>query len=95
LPQESPRLKRFELAGQCKYCDETGGDYYDFITLTKPGKIGVALGDVTRHGIGAALLIATARSIHRNGAAGYESDLSALFGFSTAIWQGIKMTTNS
>lgn len=80
LPKESPKLERFELAGRCKYCDETGGDYYDFITLTKPGKIGVALGDVTGHGIGAALLMATARSILRSGAAGHESDLSGLFG---------------
>ena len=46
------------------YCDETGGDYFDFIEL-KDGvaeKLGVAVGDVAGHGISSALLMATVRS---------------------------------
>ncbi len=81
LPKTSPKLEGFELSGRCKYCDETGGDYYDFIELTMsgPGKMGIALGDVTGHGIGAALLMATARSILRSNAARYGTDLTQLF----------------
>ncbi len=81
LPKTTPKLEGFELSGRCKYCDETGGDYYDFIELTEsgPGKMGIALGDVTGHGIGAALLMATARSILRSNAARYGTDLTQLF----------------
>lgn len=81
LPKTTPKLEGFELSGLCKYCDETGGDYYDFIELTEsgPGKMGIALGDVTGHGIGAALLMATARSILRSNAARYGTDLTQLF----------------
>ena len=81
LPGTAPKLDGFELAGNCKYCDETGGDYYDFIELSEigPGIAGIALGDVTGHGIGAALLMATARSVLRSNAQHYGADLTKLF----------------
>ncbi|NQT00998.1 MAG: SpoIIE family protein phosphatase [Planctomycetes bacterium] len=81
LPGTAPKLDGFELAGNCKYCDETGGDYYDFIELNQlgPGIVGIALGDVTGHGIGAALLMATARSVLRSNAQHYGADLTKLF----------------
>ncbi len=81
LPKTAPKIEGFELAGNCKYCDETGGDYYDFIELTGsgPGKVGIALGDVTGHGIGAALLMANARSVLRSNAQHYGTDLIKLF----------------
>jgi sigma-B regulation protein RsbU (phosphoserine phosphatase) len=49
---------------------ETGGDYYDFISFDEiePGEISIVLGDVTGHGIGAALLMASGRSTLRNNA---------------------------
>ncbi len=31
LPHKAPRLDKLEIAGKSIYCDETGGDYYDFI----------------------------------------------------------------
>lgn len=81
LPKTAPKIEGFELAGNCKYCDETGGDYYDFVELTDlgPGRVGIALGDVTGHGIGAALLMATVRSILRSNAHRYGTNLITLF----------------
>ncbi len=81
LPKESPKLRNFDVAGWCQYCDETGGDYYDFIEFVdmEPGKLGIALGDVSGHGIGAALLMASARSILRSNAVRYNTNLSKLF----------------
>jgi len=63
LPRQAPLLKNFDIAGQCLFCDETGGDCYDFIDLSKtaPDKHGIVLGDVSGHGISAALLMAAIR----------------------------------
>jgi phosphoserine phosphatase RsbU/P len=43
---------------------EVGGDYYDYIAITE-NDMGVAIGDVTGHGIGAALLMANFRACLR------------------------------
>ena len=65
LPGHTPALSHLELTGRCLYCDETGGDYYDFIDLpeVKSGTVGVVVGDVSGHGIGAALLMASIRGV--------------------------------
>jgi sigma-B regulation protein RsbU (phosphoserine phosphatase) len=67
LPESDPHIDGLDIAGRSKYCDETGGDYYDFLDLAKPGerKIGVVVGDVSGHGIPSALLMATARAFLR------------------------------
>jgi serine phosphatase RsbU (regulator of sigma subunit) len=64
LPKSNIKLKGYDIAGKSVYCDETGGDYYDFITIedNEKQKIGVAIGDVSGHGISSALLMATVRS---------------------------------
>jgi len=81
LPRESPSLEHFEITGQCLYCDETGGDYYDFIDLVEinPHRTGIAVGDITGHGIGAALLMAAARGVFRSHAIRYGGELTRLF----------------
>ena len=61
LPNVAPDCPGFDLVGRSIYCDETGGDYYDFISLADSDKIGLVVGDVSGHGIGPALLMATAR----------------------------------
>jgi sigma-B regulation protein RsbU (phosphoserine phosphatase) len=64
LPKGDLNHRGFDIAGQSIYCDETGGDYYDFI-ISHSGeneRIGVAIGDVSGHGIPSALLMATVRS---------------------------------
>ncbi len=81
LPMGPPELDGFDIAGKSIYCDETGGDYYDFIDLMDlgPGKLGIAVGDVTGHGIGAALLMASARAVLRSHAGRMGGDLAGLF----------------
>lgn len=71
LPGAAPRLPGLDVAGLSRYCDETGGDYYDFVNLSTPDRVrlGIAVGDVTGHGIAAALLMATARALLRRSAA--------------------------
>jgi sigma-B regulation protein RsbU (phosphoserine phosphatase) len=67
LPRMDPRVKRLDIAATSVYCDETGGDYYDFLGGNGPhaGKISVVVGDVSGHGVSSALLMATARAFLR------------------------------
>lgn len=68
LPSAAPSIPGLDIAGHSEYCDETGGDYYDFIQLDRlgPDRLAVAVGDVTGHGIAAALLMATGRALIRS-----------------------------
>lgn len=64
LPRKNIERPRVEIAGFNQPCDETGGDYFDFIRMPER-RIGVVIGDVSGHGIGAALFMATARALLR------------------------------
>ncbi len=68
LPSNPPDIEGFDIAGKSIYCDETGGDYYDFIEFSElgGGRIGIAVGDVAGHGIAPALLMTTFRAILRS-----------------------------
>ncbi len=68
LPGKSMQFKSLDIAGQSIYCDETGGDYYDFLHFSELGKeqLGIAVGDVSGHGVGAALFMTTARAMIRS-----------------------------
>ena len=66
LPTEVPVLPGFDISATAIYCDETGGDYFDFFPCGKDCEyLGVAIGDVSEHGVPAALLMTTARALLR------------------------------
>ena len=71
LPKSNPKIHGLEIAGTSIYCDETGGDYFDFIELKKKHseQLGVVVGDVAGHGISSALLMASVRAAIRQRAA--------------------------
>jgi sigma-B regulation protein RsbU (phosphoserine phosphatase) len=68
LPSETPQVEGLEIAGHSTYCDETGGDYYDFLDISglSPTAVAIAVGDVAGHGVAAAMLMATARGALRS-----------------------------
>ncbi|MGD8434223.1 MAG: PP2C family protein-serine/threonine phosphatase, partial [Syntrophobacterales bacterium] len=68
LPRKAPEIAGFDIAGKSLYCDETGGDYYDFIGLSDVDTehIGIAVGDVAGHGIAPALLMTSVRAFLRS-----------------------------
>ncbi len=68
LPAAAPRVRGLDVAGHSTYCDETGGDYYDFLVLDRaaPDAVLVALGDVMGHGVAAALVMASVRAVLRD-----------------------------
>jgi len=67
LPTKNPELEGVQVAGTSVYCEETGGDYYDFVEYDEgeQGRLGIVIGDVSGHGISSALLMATARAFLR------------------------------
>ena len=57
LPQESPHLPGFDIAGRCYPAEAAAGDHFDF--LKRPdGSLLIVLGDVSGHGLGPALVAA-------------------------------------
>jgi sigma-B regulation protein RsbU (phosphoserine phosphatase) len=71
LPARPPAVRGLDVAGHSTYCDETGGDYYDFLVLDRaaPDSVLVTLGDVMGHGVAAALVMAGVRAVLRDRAA--------------------------
>jgi sigma-B regulation protein RsbU (phosphoserine phosphatase) len=64
FPDWRPEIPGFEIAGICIPCREVGGDWFDYIPLEE-GKLAIVLADVSGKGSGAALLMASTRSILR------------------------------
>ena len=58
FPQKSPAIPGLQCATFYKPAHSIGGDYYDFLPL-EDGTWGIAVGDVSGKGIGAALIMAT------------------------------------
>ncbi len=67
LPKADPSVEGLDIAGTSIYCDQTGGDYYDFLDrgAHKNARLTVVVGDVSDHGIQSALLMTTARALLR------------------------------
>jgi sigma-B regulation protein RsbU (phosphoserine phosphatase) len=68
LPGHDPEFPGADIAGASAYSDETGGDYYDFIprTTDRGDSLVVAVGDVSGHGVQAALTMASVRAYLRS-----------------------------
>jgi phosphoserine phosphatase RsbU/P len=56
LPARNVSLANVEVIGQMRAATEVGGDYYDFIEMAD-GRICVAVGDATGHGMAAGLVV--------------------------------------
>jgi sigma-B regulation protein RsbU (phosphoserine phosphatase) len=67
LPRHAPEIEGLDIAGKSIYCEETGGDYFDYLPVGRNGqhKIKIMVGDVSDHGIASALLMTTARAFLR------------------------------
>lgn len=77
FPQELPPVPGLDYYGACRPAFGVGGDYYDFLTLAE-GKFGIAIGDVSGKGIGAALMMASLQASLRGQALYSGDDLAAL-----------------
>lgn len=67
LPEEAPIVDGLDIAGKTFPCDEVGGDYFDYLFESKTGNgsLSIVIGDISGHGVDAALLMASARAFLR------------------------------
>lgn len=65
FPQTAPSVPGFRVFGSCVPADAVGGDWYDYIPLSR-GRWGLVLGDVCGKGIPAALTMSAARALVRS-----------------------------
>ena len=66
LPAKLPDIPGYQIAAYCKPADQTGGDYYDCISVAGTSRTIFTIADVTGHGIGPALVTAAARAYVRS-----------------------------
>lgn len=71
LPDSSPRIPGLDVAGSSIASEIAGGDYFDYLEGLDPDNpcLSVAVGDISGHGVDAALLMTTARGFLRMRAA--------------------------
>jgi serine phosphatase RsbU (regulator of sigma subunit)/CheY-like chemotaxis protein len=77
-PAEAPQVRGFELAGESIPAEAAGGDYFDYVPMPG-GYLGIAVGDVAGHGVGAAMVMAAMRAYLR-GFASTSADVSEVLG---------------
>ena len=67
LPGAPPLIEGLDIAARSVYCEETGGDYFDFLQTPKTdgSQLNVIMGDACGLGISSALLMATCRALVR------------------------------
>jgi sigma-B regulation protein RsbU (phosphoserine phosphatase) len=65
MPKVPRTIPGFDVHGWYHSAEHASGDFYDFVP-TKDGKLAVVLGDVRGHGIGPALITATAQASLRS-----------------------------
>ena len=64
LPESSPQIEGYEIAGYSVAAQEVGGDYYDFIPYDED-RLAICLGDVSGKGIPAAMLMSNLQATLR------------------------------
>lgn len=64
FPRQLPDLAGYELVAHTQPADAVGGDYYDCLPLAD-GRLGLAVADVSGHGLGPSLLMSGLRSALR------------------------------
>src|ERR671912_127933 len=77
LPKEVPQLEGWQISPYYRPAREVGGDFYDFFEL-EDERLGIVVGDATGHGVPAALVMASARSMLRAVAQASDSPGDAL-----------------
>lgn len=77
LPRSDPAFPGLSIAGGFRAAEVVGGDFYGYVP-TADGGLGLAMADVSGHGVGAALYMATAKGAIQSEARGVRSPAEIL-----------------
>ncbi len=89
LPDQSPAIPGFEIAGLNIPARQVSGDYFDYIRVDDH-RLGVAIADVSGKGVPASLIMAICRSVLRSQATGNESPAAVLEAVNRQLYPDIK-----
>ena len=64
LPETAPELPNLDVRFKMHPATEVGGDYYDY-NLSEDGKITIAIGDATGHGMNSGLVVSAVKSLFK------------------------------
>ena len=78
LPQAPPELPGFDIDGRCCPAEFAAGDFFDYLMMPD-GTVGFVISDVTGHGFGPALLMASTSTLIRL-LAETQTDVSEILG---------------
>jgi sigma-B regulation protein RsbU (phosphoserine phosphatase) len=94
LPHRPPAIDGLDMAAMSLYCDETGGDYFDFLEFAQDDAVhaDIVVGDVTGHGVSAALFMATGRALLRGRAVDQSGPAALLTEVNTLLCQDTHLT---
>lgn len=93
FPATAPVIEGFDIAGRAWTAEHACGDYFDFIRRDN-GSLGLVVGDVSGHGLGAALKMVESRAALHT-AWEYESDLNRLIGRVNAVFRNDELTNHA
>jgi sigma-B regulation protein RsbU (phosphoserine phosphatase) len=77
LPWHVSTFKNVHCSALCRQAEEVGGDFYDLVHLQN-GHLGIAIGDVSGKGVGAALMMASLQATLRAEVTHRAGNLAAL-----------------
>jgi len=94
LPGRPPAMEGMDVSALSLYCDETGGDYFDFLEFAQDdaAHADIVIGDVTGHGVSAALFMATGRALLRGRAMGQPGPGALLTEVNSLLCQDTHLT---
>jgi sigma-B regulation protein RsbU (phosphoserine phosphatase) len=93
LPRNDPQVAGLDMAGASIYCDETGGDYYDYFNLPD-NRLGIVVADASGHGVGAAIHMATVRAFLHFAIRDYQGPARLLSSVNTYVTRDSSQTGN-
>jgi len=93
LPRHDPQVAGLNISGASIYCDETGGDYYDYFNLPDD-RLGIVVADASGHGVGAAMHMTTVRAFLHFGMRDYQGPARLLSNVNAYVTRDSSQTGN-
>jgi serine phosphatase RsbU (regulator of sigma subunit) len=91
LPNNVPKVPGLEIAVYMKTASEVGGDYYDF-KYDNNGRLVIAIGDATGHGMRAGTMVATIKGLFT--AESSQTDVVSFLNKSNSIIRDMRLGNN-